>query len=64
MIASSDEEFAARIGELLEDAGMRRALAERARSWARRNLTWDAPVDAYLRLYAELIERVGARPPS
>jgi glycosyltransferase involved in cell wall biosynthesis len=54
-IATSDEEFAARIAELFEDAVARRALAERARSWARRNLTWDASIDAYMRLYEEIL---------
>ena len=58
-IATTDEEFADRIGELLEDVGARNALAERARAWARQNLTWNASIEAYLRLYAEILAESG-----
>jgi glycosyltransferase involved in cell wall biosynthesis len=54
-VATTDEDFAARICELLEDEGSRKRLEERARSWASENLTWEASVEAYVRLYGRLV---------
>jgi glycosyltransferase involved in cell wall biosynthesis len=55
LLATTNDEFVARIAELLADDGARRALAERARAWAEQNLTWRASIEAYERLYAELL---------
>jgi glycosyltransferase involved in cell wall biosynthesis len=55
LIAETDEEFAERIGRVLADHALRARLGERARSWARENLTWDASVAAHERLYAHLL---------
>src|ERR671924_359629 len=55
LVAETDEEFAERIAHVLEDRELRAHLGERARSWARENLTWDASVAAHERLYARLL---------
>jgi polysaccharide biosynthesis protein PslH len=55
-LATTDEDFAARISELLDDAGARKRLEARALAWARENLTWDASVRAYEALYRRLLD--------
>ena len=55
LVAETDEEFAERIARVLEDRELRVRLGERARSWARENLTWEASVTAHERLYARLL---------
>ena len=62
LVAETDEEFAERIARVLEDRELRARLGERARSWARENLTWDASVAAHERLYARLLARRLAAP--
>jgi glycosyltransferase involved in cell wall biosynthesis len=59
LLAETDDEFAAAIARVLGDAGLRTALSSQAWSWARANLTWDAAVDAYERLYARLLAPSG-----
>jgi glycosyltransferase involved in cell wall biosynthesis/O-antigen/teichoic acid export membrane protein len=59
-LATTDEDFAARISELLDDGDARKRLEERARAWAQENLTWDASVRAYEALYHRLLD--GRRP--
>jgi glycosyltransferase involved in cell wall biosynthesis len=54
-VATTDDDFVARIGELLDDERARKGLEERARSWASENLTWEASVEAYVRLYGRLV---------
>jgi polysaccharide biosynthesis protein PslH len=55
LFAETDEEFAERIARVLEDRELRARLGERARAWARENLTWDASVAAHERLYVRLL---------
>jgi glycosyltransferase involved in cell wall biosynthesis len=55
LIAETNEEFAERIARVLADHDLRARLGERARSWARENLTWDASVEGHERLYARLL---------
>lgn len=55
-LATTDEDFAARISELLDDGDARRQLEERARAWAHENLTWAASVRAYEALYRRLLD--------
>ena len=55
-LATTDEEFAARISELLDDGDARKRLEERARAWAHENLTWAASVRAYEALYRRLLD--------
>ncbi|MDX6674762.1 MAG: polysaccharide biosynthesis protein PslH [Solirubrobacteraceae bacterium] len=55
-LATTDEDFAARISELLDDGNARKRLEERARAWAQENLTWDASVRAYEALYRRLLD--------
>jgi glycosyltransferase involved in cell wall biosynthesis len=54
-VAESDEEIAAAAVDLLANPGRRASLAEQARAWAERNLSWDSRIDAYDRLYASLL---------
>jgi glycosyltransferase involved in cell wall biosynthesis len=61
MLAETDEEFAASIVRLLTDPELRARLAGEAWSWARENLRWEASVDAYDRLYEELLEQRARR---
>ena len=56
-LATTDEEFAARVAALLADDAAREALGDRARGWAAENLTWDASIEAYERLYARLLSK-------
>jgi glycosyltransferase involved in cell wall biosynthesis len=55
-LATTDEDFAARISELLDDGDARKRLEERARAWAQENLTWAASVRAYEALYRRLLD--------
>lgn len=55
-IGSDEEAIANRIADLLEDPARRRSLASRAAAWAEANLSWEAAVLAYERLYDELLE--------
>jgi polysaccharide biosynthesis protein PslH len=57
MIAEGNLDMAAAIVALLEDERARRALAQRAREWALRELTWSAMADRYDELYANLAAR-------
>ena len=59
-LASSDEEFAQRIVELLEDGEARRRLGRAARAWALEHLTWTRTVDQYEALYRRLLSRASA----
>jgi glycosyltransferase involved in cell wall biosynthesis/GT2 family glycosyltransferase len=54
-IASGPTEFASAIVDLLADPSARRALESRARRWAEEELSWRRTVDAYDRLYRELL---------
>jgi glycosyltransferase involved in cell wall biosynthesis len=54
LFAESDQQFAARINELLDDAGWRAALARGARAWACAHLSWDRSVAAYEAMYDSL----------
>jgi glycosyltransferase involved in cell wall biosynthesis len=53
-LAESDLEFIQAITTLLDDDAERRTLAATASSWARRNLSWSASIEAFLNLYADL----------
>ncbi len=55
VFAESDEEFAAAIVELVDDADARRRLGAEARRWSVENLGWDARVRDYEALYATLL---------
>jgi glycosyltransferase involved in cell wall biosynthesis len=61
LVAETDADFAARIGQLLDDRVLRLALAARAREWARARTGWERIVGAYEALYGQLME---ARNPS
>lgn len=54
-VAEGDAEFTAALARLLGDGEARRALAERARAWARAELGWDRAVARYEELYTELL---------
>jgi len=54
-IASTDAELAGAVVELLLSPERRIALAGRARGWAERELSWEAPVAAFERLYETLL---------
>lgn len=56
LLAESDEEFVAATLRLLDDEPLRRALATRARAWARASCSWERAVAAYEALY-ELLGR-------
>jgi glycosyltransferase involved in cell wall biosynthesis len=51
IVADGDEAVAAAIVHLLNDHRARRQLAERARCWAQRELSWSAMADRYEELY-------------
>lgn len=53
--AETDEEFAAAILALIDDAGSRRRLGAEARRWAAANLGWDSRVREYEDLYETLL---------
>jgi polysaccharide biosynthesis protein PslH len=55
VFAESDDDFAAAIVRVLDDAGLRRALARRARAWACARPPAAARIDAYEAIYRELI---------
>lgn len=57
LVAENDDETVAAIATLLDDRDMRRRLGAAARAWAEANLSWDAALDRYDRLYAELVDR-------
>jgi len=54
-LADSDEEFAATITRLLQDADARGRLGTAARAWAVRELSWDPRVRQYTALYSRLL---------
>ena len=54
LLATTDEEFADRIVEVLEQPALRAGLAASGAAWARANLAWEAVCDQYDRLYADL----------
>jgi polysaccharide biosynthesis protein PslH len=56
LLAADDDELVDAIAGLLLDRDRRRALGERARSWAETNLGWDRGVEDFERLYAELVD--------
>jgi polysaccharide biosynthesis protein PslH len=56
VVADSDDEFAEDVARLLSDPDARRALATRAREWARKQLDWEPIVAAYERLYTEVLK--------
>jgi glycosyltransferase involved in cell wall biosynthesis len=60
VLAETDEQFAAAITRLLDRADERVTLAGRARAWACEHIGWEASVDAYSQLYAQLL--AGAAP--
>ena len=56
-VVEDDDEMARTICRLLEDEDARRRMAERARAWAARELSWAAMADHYDELYARLGRR-------
>jgi glycosyltransferase involved in cell wall biosynthesis len=56
LLAADADELVDAIAGLLLDRDRRRALGERARSWAETNLGWDRGVEDFERLYAELVD--------
>lgn len=56
LLAADDDELVDAIAGLLLDRDRRRALGERARSWAETNLGWDRGVEDFERLYDELVD--------
>jgi len=62
IVVDADEDFQNAICELLENSDKRILMARRARQWALENLDWDKPVEAYERLYDELISRAAVDP--
>jgi glycosyltransferase involved in cell wall biosynthesis len=59
IIAETDREFIDRIVYLLENPEERRALAYRARAWAREHIAWEASIAKYETLYKELLGESG-----
>jgi len=57
VIADRDAATAAVVGDLLTDPRARRAIGERARAWALRELGWATVADRYDELYARLLRR-------
>lgn len=57
LLATTDEEFADRIVQVLETPELRAGLAASSAAWARANLAWETVCDAYDRLYADLAAR-------
>lgn len=55
-LAESDAGLREAMARLLDDPEGRAALGARAHAWARANLSWDAVVAAYERLYASLLD--------
>jgi len=55
MLGEQDQEFASAIVGLLENTDARRRLAESAREWAVRNLSWDHSLAAYEALHDQLL---------
>jgi glycosyltransferase involved in cell wall biosynthesis len=55
-IAESDEEFTARILDLLTDRRLRAAVANRARTWATAHLSWERSRLDYEALYESLLD--------
>ena len=55
VLAERDQEFASAIVSLLDNVAVRRRLAESARNWAVRNLSWERSVAAYETLHERLI---------
>ena len=58
-IAETDDEFIARIVQLLQNPEHRLALAKRARAWACENIAWKQSIDKYEILYKTLLLRSG-----
>jgi glycosyltransferase involved in cell wall biosynthesis len=58
LLADRSEEFAAMIGQLLNDPVARQRLGQSARTWAAANLNWDRSIAAYEALQDRLL---GAR---
>jgi glycosyltransferase involved in cell wall biosynthesis len=58
-LAESDQDFAARIIDLLSDVDCRMLLARNARTWAAANLGWDRSIEAYEQLYQKLLSDRG-----
>jgi glycosyltransferase involved in cell wall biosynthesis len=56
LIADGDAQTARAVGSLLADPGERRAMGERARTWALRELGWARVADRYDELYARLLQ--------
>jgi polysaccharide biosynthesis protein PslH len=55
LVRDTDEEFARAVATLLNDSVRRRRLGAAARAWSERNLSWTTTLDAYDRLYEELM---------
>jgi glycosyltransferase involved in cell wall biosynthesis len=55
VLAERDHEFASAIVSLLDNAAARRRLAQSARTWAVRNLSWSRSVAAYETLHEQLL---------
>ena len=51
-----DDDFAAKICELLASPERRATLGAAARGWAERNASWDVQVDEHERLLQSLVE--------
>src|SRR4029077_21180246 len=55
MLGEQDQEFASAIVGLLQNTDARRRLAQSARDWAVRNLSWDHSIAAYEALHDQLL---------
>jgi glycosyltransferase involved in cell wall biosynthesis len=55
LLAETPGEFAASVATLLDDRTQRERLATAARRWSIENVSWDAVLDEYDRLYDELL---------
>jgi polysaccharide biosynthesis protein PslH len=61
LLASDDDELTDALTQLLRDPERREDLGAKARAWSEQNLSWDNGVEAFERLYDELVERRTAR---
>jgi glycosyltransferase involved in cell wall biosynthesis len=62
VLAESDAEFVSAALDLLNDVSRRATLGSNARAWAETNLSWDARVEAYERLYTSLLKPAPSAP--
>jgi polysaccharide biosynthesis protein PslH len=62
VLAETDQQFSQQILRLLDAPRERAALAARARRWARAELDWKRPIEAYEALYHDLVTQREVRP--